>query len=108
VGGAIVDFAREHYDGTIILNVGLNHVDGARLIRQGAVDLISYGRDFIANSDLVDRIRTSAPLNAFRPEYSYTGRPAGYTDYPYLPNQGRSASPKALQAKASSTGSLLR
>jgi N-ethylmaleimide reductase len=88
-GDAIIDFAREHYDGNIILNVGLNHADGERLIRRGAVDLISYGRDFIANPDLVDRIRTSAPLNAFRPEYSYTGGAAGYTDYPHLPNPGR-------------------
>jgi N-ethylmaleimide reductase len=88
-GDAIIDFAREHYDGTIILNVGLDKTDGDRLIRQGAVDLISYGRDFIANPDLVDRIRTGAPLNAFRPEYSYSGGAAGYTDYPQLPGAGR-------------------
>jgi N-ethylmaleimide reductase len=81
-GDAIVDFARDHYDGTLILNVGLNKTDGDRLIRQRSVDLVCYGRDFIANPDLVDRIRTGAPLNAFRPEFSYVGGATGYTDYP--------------------------
>ena len=64
--------------------MGLNKTDGDRLIRQRSVDLVCYGRDFIANPDLVDRIRTDAPLNAFRPEFSYVGGATGYTDYPVL------------------------
>lgn len=83
-GDAIVGFARDHYDGTLILNVGLNGTDGNRLIRQGVVDLIAYGRDFLANPDLVERVRSGTPLNAFRPEFSYTGGATGYTDYPTL------------------------
>jgi N-ethylmaleimide reductase len=37
---------------------------------------------FIANPDLVERIRMSAPLNAFDRATSYGGGARGYTDYP--------------------------
>jgi N-ethylmaleimide reductase len=39
---------------------------------------------FIANPDLVQRIRISAPLNAFDRATSYGGGARGYTDYPGL------------------------
>ncbi|MFE6889116.1 alkene reductase [Streptomyces sp. NPDC057694] len=55
-----------------------------RLLGSGA-DLIALGRPFLANPDLVHRIRTGAPVNAVRAKYAmYTGGPTGYTDYPRL------------------------
>ncbi|MFD7503710.1 alkene reductase [Streptomyces sp. NPDC059850] len=55
-----------------------------RLLDAGA-DLIALGRPFLANPDLVQRIRTGAPINAVRAKYAmYTGGPTGYTDYPAL------------------------
>ncbi|WAL66431.1 alkene reductase [Amycolatopsis cynarae] len=55
-----------------------------RLLAAGA-DLISLGRAFLANPDLVARLRTGAPLNAVRDRYlMYVGGEAGYTDYPTL------------------------
>ena len=42
------------------------------------------GRAFIANPDLVDRMRQDAPLNAPAPETFYTPGAKGYTDYPTL------------------------
>ncbi len=49
-----------------------------RLLTAGA-DLIALGRPFLANPDLVERLRTGAPVNAVRGRYAiYTG----YTDYP--------------------------
>ncbi|MEV7275675.1 alkene reductase [Streptomyces sp. NPDC093111] len=57
---------------------------GERLLAAGA-DLISLGRSFLANPDLVGRMRAGAPLNAVREQYlMYTGGAAGYTDYPTL------------------------
>ncbi|CAM5658558.1 alkene reductase [Streptomyces tanashiensis] len=57
---------------------------GERLLAAGA-DLISLGRGFLANPDLVERLRRGAPLNAVRDEYlMYTGGETGYTDYPTL------------------------
>jgi N-ethylmaleimide reductase len=56
-----------------------------RLISEGAGDLIAFGRDYIANPDLAERIRLDAPLNDPRPEYFYGNTTTGYTDYPTLP-----------------------
>ncbi|MEV6552428.1 alkene reductase [Streptomyces sp. NPDC051597] len=55
-----------------------------RLLTAGA-DVIALGRAFLANPDLVERLRSGAPLNAVRDEYTmYVGGPTGYTDYPTL------------------------
>jgi N-ethylmaleimide reductase len=95
-GDAVVHHFRHIYSGTLILNVGINATHGARLISEGAGDLIAFGRDYIANPDLVERIRADAPLNEPRPEYFYGSSATGYTDYPTLPQgeliqEGRSA-----------------
>ncbi|MFE0424029.1 alkene reductase, partial [Streptomyces sp. NPDC058953] len=47
-------------------------------------DLVSFGRDFLANPDLVTRCRIGAALNTPRQEGFYGGGAAGYTDYPAL------------------------
>ncbi|GAA3482208.1 alkene reductase [Streptomyces yanii] len=52
-------------------------------LRRGA-DLISFGRGFLANPDLVARFRADAPLNALVPEGLYGGGDGGYIDYPVL------------------------
>ncbi|MGR6918645.1 oxidoreductase [[Actinomadura] parvosata] len=57
--------------------------EGERLLAAGA-DLVSLGRAFLANPDLVERFRRGAPLNPVRPEYWYGGGELGYTDYPVL------------------------
>ena len=50
----------------------------------GHGDLFAIGRDFIANPDLVQRLRTGAPLNEQRTDFFYGGGAEGYTDYPAL------------------------
>ncbi|WP_078879843.1 alkene reductase [Kitasatospora purpeofusca] len=55
-----------------------------RLLDAGA-DLVSLGRAFLANPDLVTRLRTGAPLNPVRDTHlMYVGGETGYTDYPTL------------------------
>ncbi|MGW4895833.1 alkene reductase [Kitasatospora sp. NPDC004240] len=57
---------------------------GERLLAAGA-DLIALGRSFLANPDLVTRLRTGAPLNPIREAHlMYVGGETGYTDYPSL------------------------
>jgi N-ethylmaleimide reductase len=91
-GDAVVHHFRHLYTGTLILNVGINAMHGARLISAGGGDLIAFGRDYIANPDLAERIRLDAPLNEPRPEYFYGSSATGYTDYPTLPrDRGRAA-----------------
>src|SRR3984957_1567913 len=83
-GDAVAHHFRHLYNGTLILNVGINANHGAHLISEGAGDLIAFGRDYIANPDLVERIRLDAPLNDPRPEYFYGNSANGYTDYTNL------------------------
>ncbi|GLV87452.1 alkene reductase [Streptomyces lavendulae subsp. lavendulae] len=60
-----------------------------RLLDAGA-DLISLGRPFLANPDLVERLRTGAAVNQVRDEaHFYAGGAEGYTDYPTLDTPGR-------------------
>ncbi|MEU9704678.1 alkene reductase [Streptomyces sp. NPDC047981] len=59
------------------------------LLATGA-DLIALGRPFLANPDLVARLRTGAALNPVRDRYlMYAGGETGYTDYPALTLTGR-------------------
>jgi N-ethylmaleimide reductase len=52
------------------------------LLASGA-DLVSLGRPFPADPDLVERLRFGAPLNAVGDTYlMYAGGETGYTDYP--------------------------
>jgi N-ethylmaleimide reductase len=50
----------------------------------GAADMVAFGRPFIANPDLVRRLREDAPLNAPQRETFYGGGAHGYTDYPAI------------------------
>jgi len=45
---------------------------------------VAFGRDYIANPDLVARLQHKAALNPQRPESFYGGGAEGYTDYPTL------------------------
>jgi N-ethylmaleimide reductase len=83
-GDAVLHHFRRLYSGTLILNVGINPEHAVRLISEGAGDLVAFGRDYIANPDLAERIRLDAPLNKVRPEYFYGTSATGYTDYPLL------------------------
>jgi len=54
------------------------------LIAKGLIDAVAFGRDYIANPDLVERLHRKAELNPQRPESFYGGGAEGYTDYPTL------------------------
>ncbi|MFI0938146.1 alkene reductase [Streptomyces sp. NPDC021020] len=86
---------RKRWTGTLIANPVLGWgtplpPDGGkaaaeRLLTAGA-DLISLGRSFLANPDLVERLRTGAPITQVKDHgLMYTGGASGYTDYPTLP-----------------------
>jgi N-ethylmaleimide reductase len=52
--------------------------------RRNLADLVSFGRLYIANPDLVERLRVGASLNAPDPATFFGGGVTGYTDYPAL------------------------
>lgn len=62
-------------------------------------DLVALGRPFLANPDLVRRLRLGAPLNPVRDRYlMYVGGADGYTDYPALDAQAPSPSRDSIVA----------
>ncbi|WP_328784784.1 alkene reductase [Streptomyces canus] len=74
---------RKLWPNTLILNrAGTDITTRAKDIEDGIADVITVGTMALANPDLVQRIRTSAPLNTPDPATIYGGNEAGYTDYP--------------------------
>ncbi|MCW2754687.1 MAG: nemA [Marmoricola sp.] len=88
-GGPAVDdgFRRDlraAFDGAIIGAGNYTPEKAERLIAAGLIDAAAFGRAFIANPDLPERIRTGAPLNEPDGSTFYGGDATGYTDYPAL------------------------
>ncbi|MDI1361159.1 alkene reductase [Methylotenera sp.] len=75
---------RDAFSGPFIQAGGFDGASAEQALTEGHADLISIGRPFIANPDLVERIRQNAPLNAPEPSTFYTPGAQGYTDYSTL------------------------
>ncbi|PRQ18933.1 putative 12-oxophytodienoate reductase [Rosa chinensis] len=76
---------RQAYQGTFMASGGFTRELGMETVASGDADLVSYGRNFISNPDLVLRFKLNAPLNKYIRETFYTDDPVvGYTDYPFL------------------------
>lgn len=78
---------RRAYSGKMVLNSDYVGDSARAKLAEGVADAISFGRTFIANPDLVERIRTGAPLNEWDASTFYTQGREGYTDYPVLGEQ---------------------
>ncbi|KAI5811119.1 hypothetical protein DFH27DRAFT_9574 [Peziza echinospora] len=57
-------------------------VDPESRLEDGTVDAIAYGRFFISNPDLPERLRLGRPLEEYNRKLFYSHGPEGYTDYP--------------------------
>ncbi|WVZ71058.1 hypothetical protein U9M48_019684 [Paspalum notatum var. saurae] len=76
---------RKAFQGTFIVGGGYDRDEGNDAIANGYGDLVTYGRQFIANPDLPARFATKAALNKYDRSTFYTSDPViGYTDYPFL------------------------
>lgn len=76
--------ARRAFKGPWLVNNGYDKALAEQVIADGGADLIAFGRGFIANPDLVRRLREGAPWNELRADKLYGGGAEGYTDYPTL------------------------
>ncbi|WP_202304327.1 alkene reductase [Dryocola clanedunensis] len=75
---------RDTFKGVIIGAGAYTPEKAESLIEKGLIDAVAFGRDYIANPDLVERLHRNADLNEQRPESFYGGGAEGYTDYPTL------------------------
>jgi len=75
---------RSSFNGLFILAGGFDRLSAESALTKKQADLIAFARPFLANPDLVERMRADAPLNAPDMATFYTPGPKGYTDYPTL------------------------
>ena len=70
--------------GAWIANNGYTRPLAINAVSSGKADMVAFGKLFISNPDLVNRLRLDAPLNTLNSEALYGGGAVGYTDYPAL------------------------
>ncbi len=75
---------RPLFSGTYIANNGYTRDLALSVRADNGADLIAFGKPFISNPDLVERLRLDAPLNPPDESTFYGGDAHGYTDYPFL------------------------
>ena len=73
---------RRAFSGAYIANNGYDRSMAIAAIRDNRADMIAFGRAFISNPDLVERLRADAPLAEGDRKTFYGGGAEGYTDYP--------------------------
>ena len=75
---------RSLFSGPLVLNQEFDAASAAQAVAEGRCDAISFGRDYISNPDLAERIAAGAAWapNINAPKSWYSPGPAGYIDYP--------------------------
>jgi len=81
---AVLPALRPHVKGALIAAGNLTATSAQSMVDSGLIQLAVFGRPFIANPDLVERLRTGASLATPREEFFYTPDAQGYSDYPSL------------------------
>jgi N-ethylmaleimide reductase len=81
-GGIDYVALRKSFSGAFIDNNKMTLEIAEQELAEGRADLFAFGRPFIANPDLVERLRTGAPLAEAPEQYYYGGDDKGYSDWP--------------------------
>ena len=77
---------RDIYSGALVLNSDYSATEASTDIAEGRCDAVTWGRDFISNPDLPERLQIGADIapNVNVPASWYLPGPEGYVDYPKL------------------------
>jgi len=79
---------RALFDGPWMVNNGYTREMAIEAVASGYADLVAFGRAYLANPDLVERIREDVPFAESRKETWYGGGAEGYVDYPTATRSG--------------------
>lgn len=82
--GQSIEALRARFDGVYMANNGYDREMAVETVESGKAELVAFGRPYIANPDLAERLLADAPLNDLDPDTLYGGGRKGYTDYPAL------------------------
>ncbi|PMS35789.1 2,4-dienoyl-CoA reductase-like NADH-dependent reductase (Old Yellow Enzyme family) [Trinickia symbiotica] len=77
-------FLKEEFGGVYIANEGFTKETAQKVLDAGEADAVAWGKLFIANPDLPERLKLDADLNTPNPDTFYSEGPVGYIDYPSL------------------------
>lgn len=75
---------RDVFNGPILAAGGFNRDSAEQIIAAGDADLVAFGRLFISNPDLPERLRSGVALNAYNRDTFYGGGAEGYVDYSFF------------------------
>lgn len=81
---SLAPLIKKEFGGVFIANEKLDKVVAQGLLDSGKADAVAFGKDYISNPDLVERLQADAPLNPWKAETFYGPGEEGYTDYPAL------------------------
>ena len=73
---------RQHFRGTLIAAGGFTGESAEAILQAGDADAVAFGRAFISNPDLPNRLRHNQPLTPYDRTTFYGAGAHGYTDYP--------------------------
>ncbi|MGA7278561.1 MAG: alkene reductase [Desulfocapsaceae bacterium] len=79
---------RKAFNSVLVANGGYDYQSATELIRSGGADVVAFGIPFLANPDLLVRFKSGAELNQPDMDTFYSAGTAGYTDYPFLDQNG--------------------
>jgi N-ethylmaleimide reductase len=83
VPAGMKELIRKNFKNTVILSGGYGAIRAEADIQSGLGDLVAFGRPFINNPDLVERMQDNWPLSeTLNMDQFYTADEKGYTDYP--------------------------
>lgn len=86
----VLNYYGPFYDGLLMTNGGYDRESAIKVVDEGKADLVSFGRKFIANPDLVERLIRDAPLNEPDEDTFFGDGAGGYIDYPTLEQEEKS------------------
>lgn len=84
VSDKVKSLIRDNFGGNIILSGGYDAECAEKDLQANKGELVSFGRPFISNPDLVKRMKIGAELTDPNPNTFYTPGAEGYTDYPFM------------------------
>lgn len=77
-----IDQFRRDFRGTLMVAGGFDKTKAEDYLQRDLADMVAFGRPYIANPDLVERMQNDWPLAQAEREYFYGGDEKGYIDYP--------------------------
>lgn len=76
-----ITLSKKYFSGALIVNDSYDAAEASAVLESGVATAVSFGRDFIANPDLVEKMASKSALKKFDASTLYTPGAEGLTDY---------------------------